>query len=807
MSQRAPYEDDDLNLRTLFAAMRRNLLKVLVFAVCAGALTYVVLSMVAPRYQSEAQIQIAAKATNPFPQQQGQAAPPDTVAPRLDREAINTHVRALSAPDLLLRVAEKLNLADRAEFNPTVGAASRLDSLMRTAGLSSVDTKKAVKDHVLEAVKARLQVAAARETRYISIKFASSNAQLAAKIANTLAETYKSSLVEVPVDETRKVVKALRPKIDQLNKEVLAAEGELERFRATTGRTLTSGRGDTGVSLQAQRLGQLSQQLTEAEAARSQAQSRWQTARGLLQSNSADVLPQVQQSNTIQGLISQRVRLERQISEASASLLPAHPRMRQLNADLAGLRRSIRSEVRKVVQSLEKSYRASQIRVNDIARQMTQLRTELADTSGDDAQVRVLEAQARSKRSELQRLQRQLEDNKTLVATRSVPIEAAVTSVARPSTNVSFPKKTPISAFVMAASFALGMAGVVIGHLTKGGGGAVDYPTAPPPSGRRDQRGRPDRHDVRPEDRPDDRPDFHNEPSIPNTAQRAAVAGSALAATGGAAVAASASSTGTGLAGFRDRLTGGAAPAKSAISERLAAVTGGRTATPTEPREDRAFDVENDDDGVTQLADVADHLAARAEAGVGFRTMVVGDSSRINPVEEAVEIASLIAHQGHQVVVIDCSSDGVGQFELPDDQAGFTDLVNGDRSFDDVITNLEESSAHFIACGSPVAGEGVLDADSANLVLDALDEAYDHIVVTGDYGSARTLFELIQGRFDAGITITDARRRIAVLEESENSFLGFEVTDIDVIRFERSEGHAFATRRLELGANGAGVSG
>ncbi|MEL6621566.1 MAG: Wzz/FepE/Etk N-terminal domain-containing protein, partial [Pseudomonadota bacterium] len=104
MSQRAPYEDDDLNLRTLFAAMRRNLLKVLVFAVCAGALTYVVLSMVAPRYQSEAQIQIAAKATNPFPQQQGQAAPPDTVAPRLDREAINTHVRALSAPDLLPRL-------------------------------------------------------------------------------------------------------------------------------------------------------------------------------------------------------------------------------------------------------------------------------------------------------------------------------------------------------------------------------------------------------------------------------------------------------------------------------------------------------------------------------------------------------------------------------------------------------------------------------------------------------------------------------------------------------------------------------
>ncbi|MEL6216641.1 MAG: hypothetical protein AAFQ99_13310 [Pseudomonadota bacterium] len=92
-----------------------------------------------------------------------------------------------------------------------------------------------------------------------------------------------------------------------------------------------------------------------------------------------------------------------------------------------------------------------------------------------------------------------------------------------------------------------------------------------------------------------------------------------------------------------------------------------------------------------------------------------------------------------------------------------------------------------------------LDPDSANLVLDALDEAYDHIMVVGDHAASRALFELIQGRFDAGITVADQRRRTSVLEDSENSFLGFEVTDIDVIQYERSENSAFATRRLELG--------
>ncbi|MEO1793134.1 MAG: hypothetical protein AAFU50_00840, partial [Pseudomonadota bacterium] len=79
-----------------------------------------------------------------------------------------------------------------------------------------------------------------------------------------------------------------------------------------------------------------------------------------------------------------------------------------------------------------------------------------------------------------------------------------------------------------------------------------------------------------------------------------------------------------------------------------------------------------------------------------------------------------------------------------------------------------------------------------------LDEAYDHIIVTGSHLDAKTLFEAIQGRFDAGVTICDAGRKASVIEDAENSFLGFEVTDIDVIRYERSADSAVSLRRQEL---------
>ncbi|MEL6227834.1 MAG: hypothetical protein AAFR01_12570, partial [Pseudomonadota bacterium] len=284
-----------------------------------------------------------------------------------------------------------------------------------------------------------------------------------------------------------------------------------------------------------------------------------------------------------------------------------------------------------------------------------------------------------------------------------------------------------------------------------------------------------------------------------------AVAGSALAATAATATAAVAPAAAATKTGFAERLSGASGFAR----DRLAAVTGrasdNSAAERADEDDDDLADVDADDDANPMLVDIAGHLVERAEAGVGFRTMVVGDSSRINPVEEAVELATLVAGDDLQVVLIDCSNDGVGQFDLPDEQPGFTDLISGQNTFDEVITNLEGSSAHFIACGGEDGVGTTLDPDSANLVLDALDEAYDHIIVVGDYGSARSLFELIQGRFDAGITVSDARRRVSVLEESENSFLGFEVTDIDVIRYERTEGSAFATRRLELGSFDATV--
>ena len=65
------------------------------------------------------------------------------------------------------------------------------------------------------------------------------------------------------------------------------------------------------------------------------------------------------------------------------------------------------------------------------------------------------------------------------------------------------------------------------------------------------------------------------------------------------------------------------------------------------------------------------------------------------------------------------------------------------------------------------------------------------------------LFEAILGRFDAGIIVSEPRRR-SLTPDRAGSFLGFEVTDIELFRLERAKSSQLARERLaRFGARGA----
>ena len=707
---------DDIDVATLWSSLRRALPRLLLMSLLTGGLTFLALSQVAPRYTSEAQLTVVAKGAG------GTDGGFEAVTVRMDKEAVNTHVRALQSSDLSTRIAQEAKLNEKVEFNSSLGYVDTMSRLLATAGIGGPRPGESEQDRVLGAFSRGLEVYTPKESRLIGIRFTSVDADLAADLANRIAEAYRATLAKQTMSESNEVQKSLEPRIAALAKEVAEAESEVERFRATSG-IFTGGPQKTG--LNEQQLSDLNAELSKAKAARSEAEAKAKSARELMQRGNGDVLPDVQKSPLIQNLVQQRVRVERMISELSATLLPGHPRMQQLNAELAGLKKQINGEVAKVADGLEKEAKVAAAREVAVNKSLDEIKAHVVSTGGDEIKMRQLEAAAKSKRTELERLQAQYETSRARAGSRVAPLEAQIVTRARPSSVPSFPKKPNYAALVAAATMLFGLAIVVTKGLLVGarsGGGSPAHPA----------RGS----------------------SAPITVAPAPAAAKArvepaLAAAGAAGVSASRS-----------------------------------------------------------IQDIAAQIGAAAPPQGGMRTIVVGDVDAVDPSQEAVALAKELGGSGDATILIDWTPTGGGMASQVGvaPGKGMRDLLAGTASFEDVVKRLPESSVHFIGAGQAGATAATADPDHMNLVLDALDEAYRHIVVTGRFEAARVLFEAIQGRFDAGVTVCDEKRRNAVIHDPAGSFLGFEVADITLLRFERGAPTHVPAQRLMRANKGAAAS-
>ncbi|MEO1280938.1 MAG: hypothetical protein AAFV69_04295, partial [Pseudomonadota bacterium] len=112
------------------------------------------------------------------------------------------------------------------------------------------------------------------------------------------------------------------------------------------------------------------------------------------------------------------------------------------------------------------------------------------------------------------------------------------------------------------------------------------------------------------------------------------------------------------------------------------------------------------------------------------------------------------------------------------------EVLMGTANFGDVVRLVPGTHVHMIPSGAAFAAStDGLDPDQLNLILDALDEAYDQIIIIATKPQGGVLFEAIQGRFDAGVTVLGNEDLAAYTPSKPGTFLGFDVTDIELIHY------------------------
>ena len=157
------------------------------------------------------------------------------------------------------------------EFNAALREFSPL-SVLRTIGILKDPMSMTLEERVLAAYYERLTAFALDKSRVISIEFQSADPELAAKIANLIAEKYLAFQQVAKQDQARSAGKWLSGELEKLRNKVSEAEAKVEEFRAKSNLFI----GSNNTSLSNQQLTELNSQVSAARAQKADAEARAQ---------------------------------------------------------------------------------------------------------------------------------------------------------------------------------------------------------------------------------------------------------------------------------------------------------------------------------------------------------------------------------------------------------------------------------------------------------------------------------------------------------------------------------------------------
>jgi uncharacterized protein involved in exopolysaccharide biosynthesis/Mrp family chromosome partitioning ATPase len=372
-------------------------------------------------------------------------------------------VQLVLSRDLAREIIRKNKLAERPEFDPVLQGISPVKSLAALVGIGRDPFSMTPEERVLDAYYDRLQAYAVDKSRVIVVEFQSGDPDLAARVANSIAEGYLVLQQNARQDQARTASQWLSGEIENLRKKVSEAEARVEDFRSKSSLFV----GTNNTTLSNQQMGEVNTQLNNARALRADAEARARLIREMLQSGRPIEASEVLNSELMRRLSEQRVTLRAQLAEQSSTLLGNHPRIKELKAQVADLDTQIRDEAGKISRSLESDARIAGGRVDSLGASLEQLKKQATSTNGQDVQLRALEREAKAQRDLLETYLAKYREANTRETIDTAPAEGRVISRAIVSNMPAYPKKLPIVLIATLATLLLSSGIVVTGELLR----------------------------------------------------------------------------------------------------------------------------------------------------------------------------------------------------------------------------------------------------------------------------------------------------------------------------------------------------
>lgn len=438
---------DEIDLRNLFSIIKRNILSIIVFTVIVTALATLLVYSIKPQYTATATILIETQKKNTVSIE-------DVVGiDSSKQEYFLTQLEVLKSNALAERVIQELNLDELVEFNGVDPNAEptwrdKLKQIYQSLPIykavfsdrTTVDFEtqnEIIRQRVLNNFNSKLSVSAVGKTQLVRISFTSFNAKLAAKVANTVGQSYIEQNLDARITATQEASAWLTKRAEELRHQLERSESNLTRFLTQEGLIDSSGIDN----LTTTELETLTLRLSEARDRRVAAESLYAVLKANKDTDISSLasVSEIANHPQVRGLLASETDIEERITELSKRYGPKHDKMVQAMAQHKAIQERSEKFLTQLANGIEKELQSARELESALRREMTDKKDEFQSIAVKRARYDVLKREVKTNRELYDLfLTRQKETNATSDFT---PVNARFTDEALQPLVPSKPKK------------------------------------------------------------------------------------------------------------------------------------------------------------------------------------------------------------------------------------------------------------------------------------------------------------------------------------------------------------------------------
>ncbi|MCB9476031.1 MAG: polysaccharide biosynthesis tyrosine autokinase [Deltaproteobacteria bacterium] len=277
-----------------------------------------------------------------------------------NKEYYETQFRIIRSRSVTSEVLQKLDLLDKEPYK------------------SSKDPETTLADQI--------RVEPVKNSQLVAISVEHPNPELAAELANTVAETYRDQNLRRTRSATEDVGKWLVNEGGEQREKLEKSEAKLQEFLETH-EVLSF---DEKYNVALRKFTKFSEALDEAKRRRIESQAAYEDSRALQSSGKAMMIPEVMANELVQQLRNERVLAEQEMAKLRLKYKALHPRIRALQEQIDLLDEKIGGEINNTVGTIRTQYILAQSQEEELSKAVEEARNDAQQLNQLKTQYNVL---------------------------------------------------------------------------------------------------------------------------------------------------------------------------------------------------------------------------------------------------------------------------------------------------------------------------------------------------------------------------------------------------------------------------------